>query len=144
MKKFLIIILVVPGFMNASFPIYGDYHMQPDKKLHLGAGIIIGAGSYFIGPGLEQLIFDKSRIYPAIWSISMAGLAGAGKEIIYDDWMGRGYPDVKDFYYTVAGGAISGLTLGIIETIFKCKNNNLNLQANLINKNIAISYHCSY
>jgi hypothetical protein len=144
MKKFLIIILVVPVLMKASSPIYGEYHMQPDKKLHLWAGIIIGGGSYFIGPALEQLIFDKSIIHPVIWSIGVAGMAGAGKEIIYDDWMGRGFPDVKDFYYTVAGGAISGLTLAIIETIFKSTNTNLHVEANLLNKNIAVSYHCSY
>ena len=71
--------------------------MEPDKKLHLWAGIIIGGGSYFICPELEELVFDKSRISPVIWSIGMAGLAGAAKEIVYDDWMGRGYSDPKDF-----------------------------------------------
>jgi len=60
----------------------------------------------------------------------MAALAGAGKEIIYDDYMGRGYPDKKDFYYTVAGGAISGLFLAAIETVFKSSNSNVYLEAN--------------
>ena len=144
MIKFLIIVYVLFCFIGSSTKIYGNYHMEPDKKLHLWAGIIIGGGSYFICPKLEELVFDKSRIHPAIWSIAMAGLAGAGKEIIYDDWMGRGYSDPKDFYYTVAGGAISGLTFGIIDTVFKNENKNLHIEANLLNKNVAIAYHHSF
>ncbi len=144
MMKVLVIVFAVIVFVEDSAEIYGEYHMQPDKKLHLGAGIIIGAGSYFICPKFEELIFDESRIYPPVWSIGMAGLAGAGKEIIYDDMLGRGYADIKDFYYTLIGGAISGITLGIFESVFKIKNNNLYLEANPINKNIAISYFHSY
>ena len=144
MKKTLLAISAFICFAAAPAMIYGEYNIQPDKKLHLEAGIIIGAGSYFIGPALEEFIFDKSRIHPVVWSIGMAGIAGAGKEIIYDDMMGRGYPDRKDFYYTVAGGAISGLTLGIIETVFKITNNNLSLDANPVNKRISVSYSHPY
>jgi hypothetical protein len=144
MKKIMIIIWTVLGFTFSSYRIYGDYHIQPDKKLHLEAGIIIGGASYLICPKLEELVFDKSRIYPAIWSIGMAGLAGAAKEIIYDDWMGRGYPDIKDFYYTLMGGAISGLTLGIFETMFNGINNNVCVKANPLNKNIIVSYFHYY
>jgi hypothetical protein len=144
MIKILLIIFFFLSFIGTSSKIYGDHHIQPDKKLHLEAGIIIGAGSYFICPKLEELVFDKSRIYPAIWSIGMAGLAGAAKEIIYDDWMGRGYPDIKDFYYTVIGGAISGLALGIFQTVFNGINNNVCVKANPLNKNIAVSYYHSY
>ncbi|MFH0975266.1 MAG: hypothetical protein V1874_05725 [Spirochaetota bacterium] len=142
--RFIIIALVFLFLMGASGEIYGEYHIAPDKKLHLGAGIIIGAGSYFICPRLEELVFDRSRVHPAAWSIGMAALAGAAKEVIYDDWMGRGYRDPKDFYYTVAGGAISGLMLGIIEAVFKSKNEHVFFEANPFNKNIAVSYYHIY
>jgi hypothetical protein len=142
--KYIIIISASLFFIWASEKIYGEYRLEPDKKLHLEAGIIIGGASYFICPKFEELIFDKSRIHPAIWSIGMAALAGAGKEIIYDDRMGRGNPDAKDFYYTVLGGAISGLAFGILEAVFKIKNNNLIIETNLINKNFFISCYYSY
>ena len=143
MKRFIIVSVLL--YLAAPITnIYGEYYMPPDKKLHLEAGIIIGAGSYFIGPALEELVFDKSYIHPVIWSIGMASLAGAGKEIIYDDKMGRGYPDKKDFYYTAAGGAISGFTLWTIESIFKCANNSISLEADPLNKKIAVSYSRFY
>jgi hypothetical protein len=142
MKKILISIVFI--FIAATANIYGEYHMQYDKKLHLEAGIIIGGASYFICPKIEELVFEKSRVYPAIWSIGMAGLAGAAKEVIYDDWMGRGYPEVKDFYYTIAGGAISGVTLGLLEAIFKGMTTNVIINANPLNKEIAVSYYRSY
>jgi len=118
--------------------------MAPDKKLHLGAGIIIGTGSYFICPEFEQLIFNKTYVHPALWSIGMASLAGAGKELVYDDMMGKGCADVHDFYYTAAGGLISGLTLCILESIFDCTQRNLSLEANPVDKIIFISYSHSY
>ncbi len=114
--------------------------MQHDKKLHLEAGIIIGGVSYFICPELEEVVFDKSRIFPSVWSVGMAGLAGAAKEVIYDDWMGKGNAELKDFYYTVTGGLISGLTLGIIETVFSCVNPDISVYANPLNKNVFLSY----
>jgi hypothetical protein len=141
--KFIIIITTMTCCLAFSSNIYSEYHMQPDKKLHLGAGIIIGAGSYFICPKFEKLIFDKSRIFAPVWSIGMAALAGAGKEIVYDDKMGKGTRDVKDFYYTVAGGAISGITLGIVEYIYKI-NSNITIDVNPANKRAAISYYCLY
>jgi hypothetical protein len=144
MLKLLIIVSAFLCFTGTPAKIYAEYHMQYDKKLHLGAGLIIGGASYYICPKLEELVFNKSRIYPAIWSISMAALAGAGKEIIYDDYMGRGYPDKKDFYYTVIGGAISGFFLAAIETVYKSSNRNVYFEANPVNKKIAVSYHHSY
>ena len=150
MIKFLISAFAFFVLFHASSEVHAGYNMQPDKKLHLEAGIIIGGASYFIGPKMEQLVFEKARVYPAVWSIGMAGLAGAGKEIVYDKWMGKGYPDAKDFYYTVAGGAISGLFLGILDTvIFGNDENNINktsvyFEANPLNKNIAVSFSHAY
>ena len=131
-------------FSAASEPGYCGYSVAPDKKLHLGAGIIIGAGSYFICPEIEELFFDKTYIPPVLWSIGMASLAGAGKEIAYDDMLGKGYADVYDFYYTAAGGVISGLTLCIIESIFDCTDINLSIEAKPADKKIFISYSHSY
>lgn len=128
----------------AAEPGYCGYSIAPDKKLHLGAGIIIGTGSYFICPELEELIFDKTYIHPVLWSIGMASLAGAGKEIVYDHMMGRGYADIYDFYYTAAGGVISGLTLYIIESIFNCRGNNISIEADPVEKNLTLAYRRSY
>ncbi len=107
---------------SLSLPAVAQLQMEPDKKLHFGAGIIIGAGSYFIFPEVEEFIFDRNFISPALWSITMAGIAGAGKEVVYDDMMGRGTPDIYDFYYTLAGGFVSGITLAVCESIFRTGN----------------------
>jgi hypothetical protein len=141
-NKFIITFIVC--FFAISTAIYGEYQMQTDKKLHLGAGIIIGTGSFFICPKFEELIFDKSIIYAPVWSFTMAALAGAGKEIIYDDMMGKGTKDIYDFYYTVAGGAISGITLGIFKYFFAGRNNNMTIDINPFYKYYTISYSCSY
>ena len=123
---------------------YCSFNMESDKKLHLGAGVIIGAGSYYICPGIEKLIMDQSYIHPIIWSTGTASLAGAGKEIVYDRIMRRGYPDVYDFYYTLAGGVISGLTLCILENIFSCPDTNLSIEAYPADKKIYLSYSRAY
>ncbi len=98
-----------------------------DKELHLEAGAAIGGLSYFIGPFLEESIFERPRIPGCVWSIGMAGLAGAGKEIVYDKWMGKGTPDVGDFYFTLVGGVISGVGLRALEGILGISNDSINL-----------------
>lgn len=128
----------------AEKPGYCGYGIEPDKQLHLGAGIIIGSGSYFICPEFEELILDKRYIHPILWSIGMASLAGAGKEIVYDEMMGKGYCDVYDFYYTAAGGVISGLTLCIIESIFDLRENNISIEADHVEKKLTLAYSHTY
>lgn len=120
------------------------YCIAPDKKLHLGAGIIIGAGSYFICPAFEELILGKTYVHPVLWSIGMASLAGAGKEIVYDDMMGKGYADVHDFYYTAAGGAISGLTIFVIESIFDVNDKSISIEADPFEKKFSVAYRHYY
>ncbi|HOP62138.1 MAG TPA: hypothetical protein PK906_02115 [Spirochaetota bacterium] len=118
--------------------------MPPDKKLHLEAGIIIGGGSYFICPEFEKLLFDRTFIHPSLWSIGMASLAGAGKEIVHDDMMERGDCNAKDFYYTVAGGVISGITLGIIDELFSRDESSVYLEVNPLNSSVFLSYLYRY
>ena len=143
-KKFLCLACLLLCLNAASGTGYCSCRIAPDKKLHLGAGIIIGAGSYYICPSLEELVFDNSYVHPAFWSIGMASLAGAGKEIIYDDMMGRGYADVHDFYYTAAGGVISGLTLFAIESILDRGNNSLLVVADPFLKNFSVAFIRAY
>ncbi len=123
---------------------YCGFNMEPDKKLHLGAGVITGSGSYYICPEIEEFVTGQSYVHPVIWSTGMASLAGAGKEIVYDGMMHRGYSDVYDFYYTLAGGMISGLTLCILENIFACPDTNLSIEAYPADKKIFISYSLAY
>lgn len=137
-------IYILAGLLYLTAASGTGYCIAPDKKLHLGAGIIIGAGSYFICPAFEKLILEENYVHPALWSIGMASLAGAGKEIVYDDMMGRGYADVHDFYYTAAGGAVSGLTLFIIESIFDVSDNSISIEADPFEKKFNVAYRHFY
>lgn len=104
--------------------------IPPDKKKHFCAGALISSASYFLGPKLESSLLDKSRIHPMIWGTGMAALAGAGKEIIYDKKMGRGYPEKMDFYYTVLGGIVGSLSTHAICKLFKYEDNLVHLKIN--------------
>jgi len=72
-----------------------------DKQKHAAAGFIVG--------GLS--ISSKQVKHPFWTSVLMATSAGAAKEL-YDSRTG-GTSEVKDVYFTVAGGAVSG-TIGYI------------------------------
>ncbi len=144
MKKISVLLTVMLSITTPLSELYAEYKMQPDKKLHLEAGIIIGAGAYFICPAAGEYIFGKGVIHPVIWSISMATLAGAGKEIVYDDMMGRGYPDRKDFYFTVAGGVVSGITLGLTEYFFTSGDKSVSLQVDPSERILLLSYQCRF
>jgi uncharacterized protein YfiM (DUF2279 family) len=72
-----------------------------DKQMHLAAGFTLG--------GLS--ISSKQVKHPFWTSVLMATSAGAAKEL-YDSRTG-GTSEVKDVYFTVAGGVVSG-TIGYI------------------------------
>jgi uncharacterized protein YfiM (DUF2279 family) len=72
-----------------------------DKQKHAAAGFIVG--------GLS--ISSKQVKHPFWTSVLMATSAGAAKEL-YDSRTG-GTSEVKDVYFTVAGGAVSG-TIGYL------------------------------
>ncbi len=147
-KSKLGIILLAGATFFGSMTYTGKANaIQKDKKLHLEAGLAIGGLSYFAGPFLEESIFGKSRIPGCIWSIGMASLAGAGKEIVYDKWMGKGTPDPKDFYFTLAGGIISGVGLNFLERILEISSDkvkSINLEINPKNKDFYFSYNFSF
>ena len=144
MRRLFTDIFVLLCFLLCSTEPGAGFYIEPDKKLHLGAGIITGTVSYFICPEVEELIFDESVVCPVVWSIGMAGLAGAGKEIVYDEMMGKGYSDINDFYYTLAGGVISGFTLALCEYFFKSSGGTFSLEADPVEREFVISYHHFY
>lgn len=118
-----------------------------DKQLHFICGAGIGTGAYLFCPWLEKFFTDKSRIPGFIWSLGMSGLAGAGKEIVYDKYMGRGTPEFGDFAFTLGGGLVSGVTLNIFENVLNLKNNSLkaiNFGFNPKNKEFGVLYTGKY
>ena len=64
-----------------------ERYLAIDKKMHIVLGLLIYSSStHVIGP-----------ILAIILTIIVAG----GKEIIWDKWLGKGTPDIHDFYATV-------------------------------------------
>lgn len=72
-----------------------------DKQMHIAAGFTLG--------GLA--ISSKHVKHPFWTSVLMATSAGAAKEL-YDSRTG-GDSDIKDVYFTAAGGVVSG-TIGYL------------------------------
>lgn len=68
--------------------------MKRDKVKHLIAGIILGLLGTFIHPYL---------------GVGAAIVAGGAKEIW--DSRGNGTPELMDFIYTVAGGALGSIVI---------------------------------
>lgn len=65
-----------------------------DKLLHFIAGTYI------------YLIFAVF-LNPALALLGVFVIGGAGKELIWDKYMGKGCLEIKDFIYTFAGGLMS-------------------------------------
>ncbi len=75
-----------------------------DKKLHF----IVGTGtSVFVYGALYWLGFTT----PATEAFLAAVAAGACKEL-WDFLSGKGTPELADFWYTIAGGAL-GVIIGV-------------------------------
>ena len=75
----------------------GGEVLARDKRLHLGAGVLI---CLFVGV-----------VSTPVWGFVLAATAGAAKEIVWDQWLKRGTPEWLDFLATVIGGAIGTVWL---------------------------------
>jgi hypothetical protein len=62
--------------------------IQKDKLLHFFVGSII--------------LFLSLLIFNTLFSVTIVVLIAAIKEIVYDDFFGKGTPEVEDFIYTIA------------------------------------------
>jgi len=58
-----------------------------DKLLH-----------FFVG---SVILFLSLLFFNTLFSVSIVVLVAAIKEIIYDDFYGKGTPEVQDFIYTI-------------------------------------------
>lgn len=80
--------------------------MRTDLLLHALCGFVIAltavclTGNFWIG-------------------LSVATLAGAGKELIWDKWLKKGTPDKDDFFATVWGGLLGAVTWLIVIELIK-------------------------
>lgn len=73
-----------------------------DKKLHLLAGLAISIlGELFI---ILVPVLPFGIVLFSGFGLLLSIIAGALKEIVWDWWLGRGTPDIWDFWYTVLGG----------------------------------------
>ena len=72
--------------------------MQPDKRAHFVVGFLIAAIVGLVNPFL---------------GFGAAALAGLAKELY--DATGRGTPELMDFVYTVAGGALGASLVALLQ-----------------------------
>lgn len=73
--------------------------MKKDKLLHLIAGFVIAIVFGMINPFL---------------GLSLAVIAGAAKEIVWDLYLGKGTYEVMDFVWTFIGGSIGFIIMYLI------------------------------
>lgn len=89
MKLLLIILLLFPK----------------DKQDHFLAGSLIGFS-------VSTVTINQRPIVSLAWSLGSAVVIGGSKELVYDKWMQKGTPEIKDFAYTVVGSAMG---FGIVQ-----------------------------
>ena len=85
-------------------------HMDDDKFKHLVVGALIGYGVTEVA----KVYFKNSnqvQLKSILAGVGAAALIGLAKEI--RDKQGYGTPDIKDFYYTAAGGALVSVRYSI-------------------------------
>lgn len=96
MKKIITFVLLIFSLtVNAQLP--------PDKKDHLLAGTLIGSSATII-------TINNKPINSLCWSLGSAAVIGGSKELIYDKWMGKGTPELKDFGWTIVG-SVTGFAI---------------------------------
>jgi putative lipoprotein len=79
-----------------------------DKALHFGASALISGTGYGVG----TLLFERSRVEPALFGGGIALAVGAAKEGA--DALGLGDPSWKDFTWDVIGTVVGlAIALGI-------------------------------
>lgn len=79
--------------------------MKQDKLKHLYWGAIIALGIIFV----MEVIWFYTPIIPTI----IAGIIGAGKEVIWDDKLGKGQVEFLDFVTTLVGALIIEICIGM-------------------------------
>lgn len=112
--KILLALLLLTSVCSAQIP--------KDKQDHMACGFLIGFSSTCI------TIEETKPAVSFAYAIGSAAVIGAGKEIIYDRWMGRGTPELADAVYTVAGGAagyvvVKGFSWGCDKLAARIKRN---------------------
>jgi len=78
-----------------------------DKHKHALAGLAIA----FVATVILGFLINPPYDFLIGWGI--AGLIGAGKELIYDKLLGKGTPSTLDFWVTLLGGFV-GSWIGIL------------------------------
>lgn len=68
-----------------------------DKIIHFLCGGFIAL--------VMSLIYHYNDI-SLLWAVTIAAIIGAVKELVWDKWWKKGYPDWWDFIATVLGGAV--------------------------------------
>ncbi len=85
-----------------------------DKKRHYLAGVVIGAGA----TGAAKLLLRKSTpnyaLKAALIGVGTSILIGLGKEV-YDSRSGKGTPDKRDAFFTMAGGFHGTLAIDLVD-----------------------------
>jgi len=82
--------------------------MPQDKMLHFFAGLFIS-----LLAGWLALAFNFDTKTSTAASFLSGTTAGVAKEVVWDDMMGKGTPEVMDAVATTAGSAIGSLVIYI-------------------------------
>jgi len=107
MKYLTILLLFLTLTTSAQIPY--------DKKLHAGAGVLMGTWGTFAG---NSMLYKPERA--ALFGTTSVAVAGLGKEI-WDEVEYRGF-DVKDLGATMIGGLIgTGLSYAGLKIFYHYK-----------------------
>lgn len=102
MKK-LILLLAIISISHVS-----TSQIAKDKKLHFGAGLVIGGAT-------NAIVYakTKNKTKAFVWGMVATSVAGLGKEL-YDEHTYNGF-DSKDLGATILGGLTINITFNILE-----------------------------
>lgn len=126
----------------------GTAQTAPDKKLHLGAGLIISSvfyslhtyGPNFDGDDLPKEQYRRLRRKEALtWGLLAALSAGIAKELL--DSLGMGTPEWEDLAYT-AYGALAGSILCLALDHLLCKA--FDLALDIPSREVALQYKLNF
>lgn len=95
MKRLLLLL----SFLIFNCPLLLSQTIPYDKQLHYSAGVMVGYPT-----AVFSYYYTENTAKTFAWTMGTTILVGGGKELIYDKWMNKGTPDVKDFLWTVGGG----------------------------------------
>ena len=89
------------GQVCPNAPVPEKFWQQSDKQLHFMA-----SGAIFTMS--EQMLFHTNQRNTNLKALAITLTIGAGKELIYDKWMGRGNADPQDVPANCIGIAVFG------------------------------------